>query len=139
MKKVLFLAAALFTFGLFSNAQAAQELPLVGEYVNDAGYLVIAKAANGQAANYDVGIVDKTGKCNLQIVCGTWKTSETTSAVSKATHPNTIVAVESQKYPNFSLWPEDEKIRLSESALPLDTVDPACKVFKDNPVFTRKN
>ena len=39
---------------------------------------------------------------------------------------------------NFSLWPEDEKIRLAESALPLDTVDPACKVFKDNPVFTRK-
>ena len=79
MKKILFLAAALFAFGLFSNAQAAQELPLVGEYVNDAGYLVIAKAANGQDANYDVGIVDKSGKCNLQIVCGTWKTSETTS------------------------------------------------------------
>lgn len=138
MKKVLALAAALFAFGIYSNAQAAEPLPLVGEYVNDAGYLVIAPAAKDQNANYNVGIVDKTGKCNLQIVCGTWKTSETTSATSKATHPNTILAVEGQKYPNFSLWPEDEKIRLADDALPLDTVDPACKVFKDNLVFTRK-
>lgn len=109
----------------------------LGEYVNDAGYLVIAPAAKGQNANYNVGIVDKTGKCNLQIVCGTWKTSETTSAVSPATHPDMIVAVEGQKYPKFSLWPEDQKIRLADDALPLDA-EPACKVFKDNPVFTRK-
>lgn len=137
MKKLLALFVALAGLGLCSTAKAAQELPLVGEYVNDAGYLVIAPAAKGQNANYNVGIVDKTGKCNLQIVCGTWKTSETTSAVSPATHPDMIVAVEGQKYPKFSLWPEDQKIRLADDALPLDA-EPACKVFKDNPVFTRK-
>lgn len=116
---------------------ANYDLPLVGEYVNDAGYLVIAPAANSQNANYDVGLNDKSGNCRLQIVCGTWQNSETKTAISKPTHPKAIVAVESQKYPNFSAWPEDETIRLSEDAL--SQAGPECqKAFKDNLVFTRK-
>lgn len=137
MKKYLGIAAA-FVFCFCGTAWSAnQDLPLVGEYVNDAGYLVIAPAAKGQNANYDVGLNDNAGKCRLQIVCATWQDSETKTAISKATHPNTIVAVESQTYPNFSAWPEDETIRLSENAL--EQAGPECqKAFKDNLVFTRK-
>ena len=142
MKKVLFLAAALCVFGLAGMSHAAEKapanLPLVGEYVNDAGILVIVPAAKGENANYNVGIMDTTGKCNLQIVAGTWKVTEQQGAIGPKTHPNAIVAVESQTYPNFALWPEDEKIRLFEEALPLDKLDPACAVFKNNLVFTRK-
>lgn len=144
MKKLLFMAAALFAFGVCTTAQAADktpgpyDLPLVGEYVNDAGILVIAPAAAGQDANYNVGIMDKSGKCDLQIVAGTWKATEQEGVVGDKTHPNKIVSVKSQDYPNFALWPEDEKIRLAPDALPLDKLDPACAVFKNNLVFTRK-
>lgn len=145
MKKLLFAAAALCAFGFIGTAQAADtktpgpyDLPLVGEYVNDAGFLVIAPAAKGENANYNVGLQDKSGKCSLEIVAGTWQNSEQQSPISKATHPKAIVAVQSQDYPNFALWPEDEKIRLADDALPLDKLDPACAVFKGNMVFTRK-
>lgn len=144
MKKLLFMAAALLTFGVFGSAQAADKtpepdnLPLVGEYVNDAGIIVIAPASKGENANYNVDIQDKSGKCTLQIVAGTWKNTEQQGVTGPKTHPKAIVTVESQDYPNFALWPEDEKIRLSEDALPLDKLDPACAVFKDNLVFTRK-
>lgn len=137
MKKILF-ATALFAFAFCASAQAAQELPLVGEYVNDAGYLVIAPAAKGQNANYDVAIVDNSRKCNLQIVAGTYKVTENAKTNGPNMHPNAVVAVESQDFPNFSLWPEDEKIRLADDALPFDKLDPACQVFKNNLVFTRK-
>lgn len=142
MKKILF--AALFAFGMAGVCQAADktpgsyDLPLVGEYVNDAGMIVIAPAAKSQNANYDVLIQDKSGKCNLQIVAGTWQTTEQQGAIGPKTHPKAIVTVESQDFPNFALWPEDETIRLSEQALPLDKLDPACAVFKDNLVFNRK-
>ena len=142
MKKILF--AALFAFGFIGICQAADkgpgpyDLPLVGEYVNDAGIVVIAPAAKSQNANYDVLIQDKSGKCSLQIVAGTWQTTEQQGAIGPKTHPNAIVTVESKDYPNFALWPEDETIRLADDALPLDKLDPACAAFKDNMVFTRK-
>lgn len=137
MKKIIF-AFALFAFVFCAKAQAAQDLPLVGEYVNDAGYVVIAPAAKAQNANYNIGIMDKSGKCSIQIVAGTYKVTEQLGATGPKAHPNAIAAVEGQSFPNFSLWPEDDKIRLAEDALPFDTIDPACKVFKDNLVFTRK-
>ena len=144
MKKLLFIAAALCAFGFAGVSQAADktpaayDLPLVGEYVNDAGWLVIAPAAKGENANYNVGLQDKSGKCSLEIVAGTWQVSEQKSPISRTLHPKAIVAVQSQDYPNFALWPEDEKIRLADDALPLDKLDPACAVFKGNMVFTRK-
>lgn len=138
MRKYFGIAAAAFMFCFCGNVWAANyDLPLVGEYVNDAGYLVIAPAADSQKANYDVGLNDNAGKCRLQIVCATWQNSETKTAISPATHPKAIVAVESQKYPKFSAWPEDETIRLAQDAL--DQAGPECqKAFKDNLVFTRK-
>lgn len=144
MKKLLFTAAALCAFGFVGICQAADktpaayDLPLVGEYVNDAGFLVIAPAAKGQNANYNVGIQDKSGKCSLNIVAGTWQTTEQQGAIGPKTHPNAIATVQGQDFPNFALWPEDEKIRLADDALPLDKLDPACAVFKNNLVFTRK-
>lgn len=138
MRKYFGLTIAVFTFCLCGSAWGANyDLPLVGEYVNDAGYLVIAPAADSQNANYDVGLNDNAGTCRLQIVCATWKNSETQTAISPATHPNAIVAVESQKYSKFSAWPEDETVRLSEDAL--SEAGPDCqKAFKNNLVFTRK-
>lgn len=146
MKKFFVLAAAMFTLGLCANAQAASsaaapgayDLPLVGEYVNEAGYIVIAPAAKDQNANYDVGIMDKSGKCSIQIVAGTNKVTEQLGVTGPKAHPNTIAAVESDKFPKFALWPEDQTVRLAEDALPFDNIDPACKVFKDHLVFTRK-
>lgn len=143
MKKFLCLAA-LFAFGLVGISQAADKasgaynLPLVGEYVNDAGMVVIAPAAKSQNANYDVLIQDNSGKCSLQIVAGTWQTTEQQGAIGPKTHPNAIVTVESKDYPNFALWPEDQTIRLADDALPFDKLDPACQAFKGNMTFTRK-
>lgn len=132
------MAAAVFMACFCGNVWAANyDLPLVGEYVNEAGYLTIGPAADSQNANYDVGLNDNEGKCRLQIVCATWKNSETQTAISPASHPKAIVAVESQKYSKFSAWPEDETIRLSEDAL--SDAGPECqKAFKDHLVFTRK-
>lgn len=138
MKKMLVAVCALMLMGSYAVAKAEPVLPLVGVYVNDAGYVVIAPAAKSQDANYDIGIMDRSGKCSLQIVAGTNKVSEQESPVGKTMHPNAIAAVESQKFPAFSLWPEDETIRLSPDALPFDQLDPACAVFKNNLVFTRK-
>lgn len=138
MRKYFGITALAFMFCLCGNVWAANyDLPLVGEYVNEAGYLVIAPAANSQNANYDVGLNDNAGTCRLQIVCGTWQNSETKTATSAATHPNAIVAVESQTFPSFSAWPEDETIRLADDALA--QAGPECqKAFKDHMVFTRK-
>lgn len=136
MKKILVLAAFLLVFGAYAQAADKPALPLVGEYTNDAGYIVIAPAPKAEG-NYAVGIESKDGKCSLQIVAGTWKDSEQTTPVSKETHPNTIVAVKGEKYNKFTLWPVDETIQLSEDALPFDE-EPACKVFQNNLTFTRK-
>lgn len=137
MKKIFAAAAVMCAFGLYTNAQA-QDLPLVGEYTNSAGYVVIAPAAKSQNANYDVGIMSNDGKCSIQIVAGTNKVSMQESPTGKVMHPNAIASVESAEFPNFSLWPEDKTIRLSDDALPFDKLDPACKVFQNNLVFTRK-
>lgn len=135
MKK--FVIAAALTLGLCGTAYSAEELPIVGEYTNEAGYIVIAPAAKGQHANYDVGMVDKTGKCNIQLVCATNSVTGNT-ATGQTLNAKALVAVESQTYPNFSVWPEDQTIRLANDALPWDKLDPACKVFQENNVFTRK-
>lgn len=129
--------AAILALGMCGTAQSAQQLPLVGEYVNSAGYIVIAPAAKGQNANYDVGMVDTTGKCNIQLVCAT-NSVKGDATTGQKFRDGAVVSVESQTYPNFSLWPEDQTIRLADDALPWDKLDPACKAFKDNPVFTRK-
>lgn len=143
MKKTLILAAALAAFGFCGAAQAAgpgpYDLPLVGEYVNDAGMVVIAPAAKSQGANYDVGIISKDGKCQIQIVAGTNKVSAQSEKMNGAKfNPKAIAAVESEKFPNFSLWPEDETIKLAPDALPFDQLDKSCSVFKNNMTFTRK-
>lgn len=138
MKKLLVAACAVAIMGAYGLAKADQELPLVGQYVNEVGYVVIAPASKSQNANYDIGIMDNSGKCSLQIVAATNKVSEQESPVGKTFHPNSIAAVESEKFPAFSLWPEDDTIRLSPDALPFDKLDPACAVFKDHLVFKRK-
>lgn len=132
MKKLLVLAAFVFLASL-SQANAADVL--VGTYTNDAGTVTIAPGKDG--ANYDVSITGKDGKCSVQIQAAT----NTVTAEGKngaVFHPNTIVAVESQTYPAFSLWPEDKTIRLADDALPFDNLDPACQAFKGNMVFTRQ-
>ncbi|MDE5831504.1 MAG: hypothetical protein K2H64_00690, partial [Desulfovibrio sp.] len=132
-KKLLVLAAFAFTFGLCANA-GAQDV-LVGTYSNPAGTLTIAKGTDG--ANYDVVIADQSGQCKITIQAAT--NNVTAEGKNGAVfHPNTIVAVESQTYPNFSLWPEDQTIRLADDALPLNELDPACQAFKDNMVFSRQ-
>lgn len=136
MKKFFFLSAlaAFMCFG--ANAQS-QDLPLVGDYTNDAGQVVIAKAPAAEG-NYVVGIISADGKCQVQIECATNQVTAGAVNSEKTFHPNTIVAVESQKFPSFSLWPEDQVIRLADDALPFDQLDPSCQVFKGNMTFTRK-
>lgn len=136
MKKfIVFTALALFmSFG--ATAQS-QDLPLVGDYTNDAGQVVIAKAPAAEG-NYVVGIISADGKCQVQIQCATNQVNAQGLDKGANFHPNTIVAVESQKYPAFSLWPEDQTIRLADDALPFDQLDPSCQVFKGNMTFTRK-
>lgn len=135
MKKLFILAAFVLSLGLCVNANAEQ-LPLDGTYVNDAGTLTIAKAVQN-GANYDVLLTDKSGQCKIMIVAST--NNVTAEGKNGAVfHPNTIVAVEGQTYPNFSLWPEDQTVRLAEDALPLNELDPACQAFKNNMVFTRQ-
>ena len=134
MKKLLVLAAFVLSLGLYVNANAQDVLE--GVYANPAGTLTISKAAESNA-NYDVVIADKSGQCKITIVAAT--NSVTAEGKNGAVfHPNTIVAVESQTYPNFSLWPEDQTVRLADDALPLNELDPACQAFKDNMVFTRQ-
>lgn len=132
MKRILVLAAfALITAVSTANAQDV----LIGSYSNDAGTVTIAPGKDG--ANYDVAIASKDGKCSVKIQAAT----NTVTAEGKngaVFHPNTIVAVESQTYPKFSLWPEDKTIRLADDALPFQDLDPACQAFKGNMVFTRQ-
>lgn len=136
MKKFMFLAALAMVMCFSANANSQDALPLVGVYGNDVGTVTIAKAANPNA-NYDVAIADKSGKCSVTIVAAT--NNVTADGKNGAVfHPNSIVAVENETYPNFSLWPEDQTIRLSDDALPFDNLDPACQAFKGNMVFTRQ-
>lgn len=132
MKKVIFLAAMMLMANI--GLAHAQDV-LVGKYVNSQGTLTISQGTAG--ANYDVSLTDNSGKCNIQIQAAT----NTVTAEGKngaVFHPNTIVAVESQTYPNFSLWPEDQTIRLANDALPFQNLDPACQAFKGNLVFNRQ-
>lgn len=134
MKKLFIFAALVMTMGLYATANAQD--PLVGTYTNSAGTLTITKAAEPNA-NYDVTLADQSGQCKITIVAAT--NSVTAEGKNGAVfHPNTIAAVEGQTYPNFSLWPEDQTIRLANDALPLNELDPACQAFKDNMVFTRQ-
>lgn len=133
MKKLLVLAALVFAFGA-ANANAQE--PLEGTYTNSAGTVTITKSQN-PAANYDVTIADASGQCKVQIVAAT----NTVTAEGKngaVFHPNTIVSVQKETYPNFSLWPEDQTIRLADDALPFNELDPACQAFKGNMVFNRQ-
>lgn len=137
MKKIIFLAAFAM-FMCFGASAKSADLPLVGDYTNDAGQVAIAKAPAAEG-NYVVGIISADGKCQVQIECATNKvTAQGDAGTGPKFHPNSIVAVESQKFPAFSLWPEDQTIRLSDDALPFDQLDPACQVFKGNMTFTRK-
>lgn len=130
MKKLLVLAAML----LLASPALADDV-LVGKYANNVGTVTISQGKDG--ANYDVVIADPSGKCNVQIQAATNKvTAEGKNGA--VFHPNTIVAVEGQTYPQFSLWPEDQTIRLADDALPFDQLDPACQAFKGNMVFTRQ-
>lgn len=137
MKK-LFIAAALLCATAFSGAaysQGANDV-LAGVYGNSVGTVTIVKSANPNA-NYDVTIADQSGQCKVMITAAT----NTVTADGKngaVFHPNTIVSVEKETYPNFSLWPEDQTIRLAPDALPFDKLDPACQAFKDNMVFNRQ-
>ena len=133
MKKLFILAAFVFSLGLHANAQAQDVL--VGTYSNSAGTLTISQGTDG--ANYDVVISDPSGQCKITIQAAT--NSVTAEGKNGAVfHPNTIVATQSQTFPNFSLWPEDQTVRLADDALPLNELDPACQAFKGNMVFTRQ-
>lgn len=132
MKKLLILAALVFMANIsVAHAQNA----VVGSYANEIGTLTVTQG-NGEN-NFDVAIADKSGKCSVQIQA----TTNTVTAEGKngaVFHPNTILAVDSQTYPNFSLWPEDKTVKLADDALPFQNLDPACQAFKGNMVFTRQ-
>ncbi len=132
MKKLLILAALVFMANIsVANAQNA----VVGNYANEIGTLTVTQG-NGEN-NFDVAIAAKSGKCSVQIQA----TTNTVTAEGKngaVFHPNTILAVDSQTYPNFSLWPEDKTVKLADDALPFQNLDPACQAFKGNMVFTRQ-
>ena len=137
MKKFVVAFAFLFSFALATSAWSQDHDVLTGVYGNDAGTITITKSTS-PAANYDVTIADKSGQCQVKIIAAT----NTVTADGKngaEFHPNTIVSVEAETYPNFSLWPEDQVIRLAKDALPFDKLDPACQAFKDNMTFTRQN
>lgn len=132
MKKLLILAALVFVANIsVANAQNA----VVGNYANEVGTLVVTQ---GQGENnFNVALSDKSGKCSVQIQA----TTNTVTAEGKngaVFHPNTILAVDSQTFPNFSLWPEDQTVKLADDALPFQNLDPACQAFKGNMVFTRQ-
>lgn len=133
MKKLVILAALVFMANISAaNAQNA----LIGSYANDAGTLVISQAQGGDN-NFNVAIADKSGKCQVAIQA----TTNTVTAEGKngdVFHPNTILSVDKQAYPNFSLWPEDQTVKLADDALPFQNLDPACQAFKGNMVFTRQ-
>ena len=135
MKKLIVMAAALFVAGFSVNVLAHDVLE--GTYANDAGQVVITDAPKGSNANYDVTISDKSGKCQVKISAATNKVTAT-GKNGAVYNINVIAAVENQTYPNFSLWPEDETIKIAPDALPFDKLDPACQAFKDNLVFTRQ-
>lgn len=132
MKKLIILAFVFMANISIAHAQNA----LIGNYANEIGTLTIAQGAGGQN-NFDVAIADKSGKCQVQIQT----TTNTVTAEGKngaVFHPNTILAVDTQTYPNFSLWPEDKTVKLADDALPFQNLDPACQAFKGNMVFTRQ-
>lgn len=133
MKKLLILAAVAFLAN-FSLANAAENA-LVGNYANEIGTLTVTQG-EGQN-NFNVAIADKSGKCNVQIQAST--NQVTAEGKNGAVfHPDTILAVDTQTYPNFSLWPEDKTVKLADDALPFQNLDPACQAFKGNMVFTRQ-
>lgn len=132
MKKLLILAALVFMANI---SVAKAENAVVGNYANEVGTLVVTQGEGEN--NFNVAIADKSGKCNVQIQAST----NTVTAEGKngaVFHPNTILAVDSQTYPNFSLWPEDKTVKLADDALPFQNLDPACQAFKGNMVFTRQ-
>lgn len=134
MKKLAFLfVLALFGFAMNASAQSV----FLGTYANDAGKMVITSPDKGAPNNYEVAITDKSGKCDVKIAATTNKVTATgkNGAVYNIT---TLGTVEGSDYPAFSLWPEDETIKLAPDALPFDKLDPACQAFKDNMTFTRQ-
>lgn len=134
MKKLILFAALVFMANV-SLANAAGNA-LIGNYANEIGTLAISQAAGGDN-NFNVAIADKSGKCQVQIQA----TTNTVTAEGKngaVFHPNTILSVDSQKFPNFSLWPEDQTVKLADDSLPFQNLDPACQAFKGNMVFTRQ-
>lgn len=134
MKKFIILAAFVFLANVsLANAQGNA---LIGNYANNIGTLTIAQGQGGDN-NFDVAIADKSGKCSVKIQAAT----NTVTAEGKngaVFHPNTILAVDSQTFPKFSLWPEDKTVKLADDALPFQNLDPACQAFKGNMVFTRQ-
>lgn len=132
MKKLVAFVAFMACFCI----DAAAHDVLVGTYANDAGTMVIADAPKGGNANYDVTISDKSGKCSVQISAATNRVTAT-GKNGVVYYVRVLAAVESSDYPDFSLWPEDEIIRLAPDSLPFNKLDPACQAFRDNMTFTR--
>lgn len=135
MKKLITLLAVAF-IGTFAATVSAQNV-FVGTYANDAGQLVITNPDNAAPNSYNVAITDKSGKCSVKIAASTNKVTATgkNGAVYNIT---TLATVQNADFPGFSLWPEDETIKLAPDALPFDKLDPACQAFKDNMTFTRQ-
>ena len=132
MKKLIILAALVFMANI---SVAKAENALVGNYANEIGTLAITQGAGEN--NFNVAIADKSGKCQVQIQAST--NAVTAEGKNGAVfHPNTILAVDKQTYPSFSLWPEDTAVKLADDSLPFQNLDPACQAFKGNMVFTRQ-
>lgn len=134
MKKLFAFVAVMITAGFSASAMAHPTF--TGTYTNDVGSVVINAPAQG-TNNYTVKITDKSGKCDVSIQAST-NVVTATGKNGGVYNINTLAAVESQTYPNFSLWPEDETIKLAPDSLDFSQLAPACQAFKDNMTFTRQ-
>lgn len=135
MKKLIALMAFALAGAFAMNASAADTV-MTGTYANEAGTVVISDPQNKAPNNFDVAITDKSGKCSVKIAASTNKVTAT-GKNGAVYNIKVIATVESADYPNFSLWPEDETIKLAPDALPFEKLDPACQAFKNNMTFTR--
>lgn len=82
---------------------------------NEACSLVIVPAAKGENVNYNAGMAERSGKCYIQIACGTSKTSGNTT-IGQKLYDKAAVAVESGNCRNFFLWLDDQTVKRADDA-----------------------
>lgn len=129
MKRIF--CVTMLALGIFVSGAAWGLDALTGVFGNRAGTVTITKKAKN-SDTYEIVISDKSGKCKIAL------TGKTGLNSGNGMTSKIITATETDAFPNFSLWPAGQSMKLGEDALPFDKLAPACGAFRNNGIFNRQ-